>query len=164
MRTIEDILNDYCGCYGPVLNDRTEKFSSSGMEAYEYLKGFISALGDLNILNPDEVIKKMDKIANKYMPEKLSDSDKTDADKLLKITKGKKIHTYNSWNGSSDDIVVENIDILTNSIHFFGTNNWGGKSGIYVDVKCLDELLSKGKAMKHNTIDGCDVKTLWTIN
>nr|DAJ40603.1 MAG TPA: hypothetical protein [Caudoviricetes sp.] len=39
----------------------------------------------------------------------------------------------------------------------------GGKSGIYVDIEYLDELLSKGCATKHNTIERCDVITSWTI-
>ena len=38
MKTLEDILTDYCGCFGPALNDKDEKFTTSGTEAYEYLK------------------------------------------------------------------------------------------------------------------------------
>ena len=115
MKTLEDILTDYCGCFGPALNDKDEKFTTSGTEAYEYLRG-------------------------------------------------KKMHIYESWNGSSMTIIVENVEIFTKSVLFSGTNSyWGGKSGIYVDIEYLDELLSKGCATKHNTIERCDVTTSWTI-
>lgn len=164
MKTLEDILTDYCGCFGPALNDKDEKFTTSGMEAYEYLKGFISSLGELNVLQSDEVIQKLDRIARKYIPNKLSDAEKSDAAKILKLTRGKKMRIYESWNGSSMTIIVENVEIFTKSVLFSGTNSyWGGKSGIYVDTEYLDELLSKGCSTKHNTIERCDVTTSWTI-
>ena len=83
---------------------------------------------------------------------------------LLELTRGKKLHTYDSWNGSSMTIVVEKAELLSNSVLFSGTNYWGGKSGIYVDFEYLEELLSNGSASKHNQIERCDVVTNWTIN
>lgn len=163
MKTLEDILNDYCGCFGPVLNERTEKFSSCGMEAYKYLQGFILSLGELNVLDSNKAIQELDKIAKKYVPNKLSDSEKRNTDKILKLTRGKKMHTYDSWNGNSMSIIIESVEIFTDSILFSGKNNWGGKSGIYVNMEHLDELLSNGSVTKHNTIERCDVVTSWTI-
>lgn len=163
MKTLEDILNDYCGCFGPVLNERTEKFSSCGIEAYKYLQGFILSLGELNVLDSDKAIQELDKIAKKYVPNKLSDSEKRNADKILKLTRGKKMYTYDSWNGNSMSIIIESVEIFTDSILFSGKNNWGGKSGIYVNMEHLDELLSNGSATKHNTIERCDIVTSWTI-
>lgn len=89
---------------------------------------------------------------------------KLDASKLLKRTRGRKLHTYDSWNGSSTTIVVEDVELLNNSALFSGTNYWGGKSGIYVNFEYLDELLDKGSATKHNTIERCDVVTKWNMN
>lgn len=164
MKTLEDILSDYCGCFGSVLNDKTGKLTSSGVESYEYLKGFISSLGDLNVLNPNEVMEKLDKITSRYMPDKCPNSVKSDSHELLKRTKGKKLYTYDSWNGSSMTIVVEKVELLSNSALFTGKNNWGGMSGIYVELEYLQELLDKGSAAKHNTIERCDVVTSWKIN
>lgn len=163
MITLEDILNDYCGCLGPVLNDVTEKFTSSGEEAYGYLKGFVSYLGGLGVLDSDEVIGKLDKIAGKYMPDKCPDSISSDSKELLKRTKGKTLHTYCSWNGSSATIVVEKVELFSNSACFSGKNSFGGKSGIYVELEYLKELLEKGRVSKHNTIDHCDIVTSWEI-
>lgn len=89
---------------------------------------------------------------------------KLDASKLLKQTKGRKLHIYDSWNGSSMTIVIEDVKLLNDSALFSGTNYWGGKSGIYVNFEYLDELLDKGSATKHNTIERCDVVTKWNIN
>lgn len=159
MKTLGDILSDYCGCFGPALNDKTETFTSSGIESYEYLKGFISSLGDLNVLKSNEVIEKLDKIAGRYMPDKCPDSND-----LLKRTKGKTLYSYDSWDGSSMTIVVEKVDLLNDSALFTGKNHWGGISGIYVELEYLKELLDKGCESRHNTIERCDVVTSWKIN
>lgn len=163
MKTLEDVLTDYCGCFGSALNARTSKFSSSGDEAYNYLKCFISSLGDLGVLNPDDVIKRLDKISERYMPDKIPCKIKLSVTEILKTTKGKKLHTYDSWNGSSMTIVVEKAELLNNSVLFSGKNNWGGESGIYVDFEYLEELLDNGSASKHNQIERCDVVTNWKI-
>lgn len=89
MRTLEDILTDYCGCFGPALNDRTGRFTSSGDEAYKYLKDFISSLGDLGILNPDDTINRLDKISEQYMSGKIPDTIKLSVTEILKVTKGR---------------------------------------------------------------------------
>lgn len=81
-----------------------------------------------------------------------------------KLWMGKKLHTYDSWNGSSMTIVVEKAELLSNSVLFSGTNNWSVKSGIYVNFEYLEELLYNGSASKHNQIERCDVVTRWTIN
>lgn len=164
MKTLGDILSDYCGCFGPALNDKTETFTSSGVESYEYLKGFISSLGDLNVLKSNEVIEKLDKIAGRYMPDKCPDSIKSDSNELLKRTKGKKLYSHDSWDGSSMTIVVEKVELLNDSALFTGKNHWGGTSGIYVELEYLKELLDKGCASRHNTIERCDVVTSWKIN
>lgn len=163
MKTLEDILFDYCGSFGPVVNDKTGKFTSFGIESYKHLKGFISSLGNLGVLSSNDVIKELDKIARPYMSNRVSNSTNLNATKILKLTRGKKLHTYDSWGGSSMTIVVEDIELLSNSVLFSGTNYWGGESSIYVDFKYLDELLNRGSASKHNTIERCDVVTSWTI-
>lgn len=163
MKTLEDILTDYCGCFGPALNDRTGRFTSSGDEAYKYLKDFISSLGDLGVLNPDDTINRLDKISEQYMLGKIPDTIKLSVTEILKITKGKKLHTYDSWNGSSTGIIVDKVELLSDSAFFSGTNHWGGESGIYVDLRYLEELLDKGRSSKHNQIERCDVVTSWII-
>lgn len=85
------------------------------------------------------------------------------AAKILKLTKGNKLHTYDSWNGSSMTIVVDNAELENELVTFSGTNYWGGKSDIYIELKYLDELLEKGCASKHNTIERCDVVTKWEL-
>lgn len=83
--------------------------------------------------------------------------------KIIKATVGHKLHTYNTWDGSSTDITVEYSEMLSNSVLFTGTNAWGGKSDIYVDKDYIEQLIKTGEAVKHNEIDHCDVRTMWSL-
>lgn len=163
MKTIDDILTDYCGCFGPVVNNSTGKFSYSGVEAYKYLKGFITSLGDLGILDSKEAIKKLNLAAKQYLPRKISDPTKLKERDILELVKGKKLYTYDSWGGSSMTISVEHVELFSDHALFSGINSWGGKSGISIDLQYLSELFNTGNVIKHNTIDHCDVKTTWTL-
>lgn len=77
---------------------------------------------------------------------------------------GRKLYTYDSWNGSSCNITIEGAEQESNSVRFTGTNSYGGKSGIYVDNELLPTLLKTGKAERSREIDHCDVKTSWSLN
>lgn len=83
---------------------------------------------------------------------------------IIAATAGRKLHTYDSWNGSSMNITIEDAEQLTNSVKFTGPNAWGGTSGIYVDNDCIASLVLTGKAERHNTIDHCDVVTRYELN
>lgn len=83
---------------------------------------------------------------------------------ILKKTVGRKLHTYDTWNGSSMTITVESAEQQSDGVLFTGTNPWGGKSGIYVYNEFVKQLVAKGKAEKHNEVDHCDVRTDWTLN
>lgn len=78
-------------------------------------------------------------------------------------TIGRKLHTYDTWNGSSMTIHVENAELQYDSVLFTGTNSWGGKSGIYVDKDFVKPLIKNGEAVKHNEVDHCDVRTTWSL-
>lgn len=58
---------------------------------------------------------------------------------------------------------MDKVELLSDSAFFSGTNHWGGESGIYVDLRYLEELLDKGRSSKHNQIERCDVVTSWII-
>ena len=84
-------------------------------------------------------------------------------EKVLAKTSGRKLHTYDTWNGSSMTITVESAEKHTDSVLFTGTNPWGGKSGIYVDNEFVKTLIKTGEAVKHNEVDHCDVRTTWSL-
>ena len=84
-------------------------------------------------------------------------------EKVIAKTAGRKLHTYDTWNGSSMTITVENAEMQANSVLFTGTNSWGGKSGIYVDKEFVKPLIKTGEAVKHNEVDHCDVRTTWSL-
>lgn len=84
-------------------------------------------------------------------------------EKVIAKTVGRKLHTYDTWNGSSMTITVENAEMQSNSVLFAGTNSWGGKSGIYVDKEFVKPLIKTGEAVKHNEVDHCDVRTTWSL-
>ena len=77
---------------------------------------------------------------------------------------GRKLHIYDSWNGSSCNITIEEAEQGTDSVHFTGTNSYGGKSGIYVDNELLSTLIKTGKAERSQEIEHCDVKIIWNLN
>ena len=87
----------------------------------------------------------------------------TDIDEALGYL-GRKLYTYDSWNGSSCNITIEGAEQESNSVRFTGTNSYGGKSGIYVDNELLPTLIKTGKAERSREIDHCDVKTVWSLN
>lgn len=65
MKTLEEILNDYCGCYGPAFDDKTGKLTPSGESAYEYLDHFIHDLSCLvEGIDYDQIMQKLDEITN----------------------------------------------------------------------------------------------------
>ena len=78
--------------------------------------------------------------------------------------KVRKLHIYDSWNGSSCNITIEEAEQGTDSVHFTGTNSYGGKSGIYVDNELLPTLIKTGKAERSQEIEHCDVKIIWNLN
>lgn len=82
---------------------------------------------------------------------------------IAAATIGRKMHTYDSWNGSSMTITVESAEQLSNSVLFTGSNSWGGKSGIYVNNNCVAPLILNGKAEHHNKIERCDVCKEFTL-
>lgn len=77
---------------------------------------------------------------------------------------GRKLLTYDSWNGSSCNITIEEAVQEADSVHFTGTNSYGGKSGIYVDNELLPTLIKTGRAERHQEIDHCDVRKSWKLN
>lgn len=77
---------------------------------------------------------------------------------------GRKLYSYDSWNGSSCNITIEEAKQETDSVHFVGTNSYGGKSGIYVDNELLPILIKTGKAERSREIDHCNVTTRWKLN
>lgn len=82
---------------------------------------------------------------------------------IIAATAGRKMHTYDSFNGSSMTITVETAEQLSNSVLFTGTNAWGGKSGIYVDNDCVAPLILTGSAERHAEIEYCNVTTKFTL-
>ncbi len=65
MKTLEEILTDYCGCYGPAFDDKTGKLTHSGESAYEYLDHFIHDLSRLiDVVDYDQIMKQLDEITN----------------------------------------------------------------------------------------------------
>ena len=76
---------------------------------------------------------------------------------------GRKLHTYDSWNGNSYYITIEGAEQETNAVRFIGTNSYGGKSGIYVDNELLPTLMKTGHAEETDEIDHCDVKRSWSL-
>lgn len=77
---------------------------------------------------------------------------------------GRKLHTYDSWNGSSCCITIEEAEQETNAVRFIGTNSCRGKSEIYVDNELLPTLIKTGHAEESHEIDHCDVKRSWSLN
>lgn len=76
---------------------------------------------------------------------------------------GRKLHTYDSWYGSSCTITIEDSEPETNGRRFTGTNSYGGKSGIYVPDDLLPKLIETGEAEMKQEIDHCTVRTTWTL-
>lgn len=76
---------------------------------------------------------------------------------------GAKLHTYDSWNGSSCTITIEDSEPQTNGRRFTGTNSYGGKSEIYVPDNLLPKLIETGEAEMKQEIDHCTVRTTWTL-
>lgn len=60
---------------------------------------------------------------------------------------GRKLHTYDSWNGSSCSITIEEAE-----------------QEIYVDNELLPTLIKTGHAEESHEIDHCDVKRSWSLN
>lgn len=82
---------------------------------------------------------------------------------ITAATAGRKLHTYDSWYGSSESITIEDVEQFTNSVKFTGTNAWGGKSEIYVYNDCIASLLLTGEAQHHNEIERCDIVTRYDL-
>lgn len=77
---------------------------------------------------------------------------------------GRKLHTYNSWDGITHTITIEAAEQLKDSVRFTGKGDWERQTEIYVDNKHLPTLIKTGKAERHQEIDHCDVKTSWSLN
>lgn len=84
-------------------------------------------------------------------------------EKITAKTVGRKLHSYDTWNGSSMTITVETAELTSDSVLFKGANSWGNKSGIYVGKDYVKTLIKTGEAVRHNEIDHCDVRTTWTL-
>ena len=98
------------------------------------------------------------------MNDKKNTIKEIDIERVIRKTVGRRLSTYDTWNGSSMSIHIENAELASESVLFTGTNSWGGKSGIYVDKEFLKTLIKNGEAVKHNEIDHCDVRTTWSLN
>lgn len=88
---------------------------------------------------------------------------KINIETVVKKTVGRKLQTYDTWNGDSMTITVEEVKEETDGVRFIGTNSWGGKSGIYVGKDYVKTLVKTGEAEKHNEVDHCDVRTTWSL-
>lgn len=88
---------------------------------------------------------------------------KINIETVVKKTAGRKLHTYDTWNGDSMTITVEEVKEETDGVRFIGTNSWGGKSDIYVGKDYVKTLVKTGEAEKHNEVDHCDVRTTWSL-
>ncbi len=76
---------------------------------------------------------------------------------------GKKLYSYDSWNGSSCTITIEKIESESQGLRFIGTNSYDGQSGIFVPEHLIKELIETGSARKTNEIDHCNVETRWSL-
>lgn len=74
---------------------------------------------------------------------------------------GKKLHYYDSWNGNSCDITIEDAEQYVGGVFFSGA---GSKYGISVDDEVLDTLLKTGKAERCREINHCMVRSTWKLN
>lgn len=88
---------------------------------------------------------------------------KINIETVVKKTVGRKLHTYDTWNGDSMTITVEEVKEETDGVRFIGTNSCGSKSGIYVGKDYVKPLIRTGEAEKHNEVDHCDVRTTWSL-
>lgn len=164
MNKLAIILEDFCGCTGPAFDSKTGRLTTEGDKAYQILKNIISKLGELEIIDAKNAHKKLDNLRYGYLLAGRWDYSDANIKKIAKATVGKSLFQYDSWNGSSMTIVIEDIELQNNAIHFTGTNHWGGKSGIYVNRAMVGQLLATGKAEQHNTLEGCDIVTRWSLN
>lgn len=163
MKKFEEILVNYFGGSQPIFDNTTGGLSPSGKKAFKKLKALINELGAVKVLDKNKTLEALKEIVETHvMVSQLDLSSELNGLRLAVI--GKKLFTSESWNGSSMAVVVDGIEILTDSVLFTGKNNWGNRSGIYVDKECLEELIAIGKAVQHKTIDHCDVTTSWTLN
>ncbi|RLT77099.1 hypothetical protein D7V95_05090 [bacterium J10(2018)] len=162
MEKFEDILVNYFGATQPIFDNTTGGLTLSGEKAYKKLKALINKLGAVKVLDKNNVLEALKKIVETHiLISQFNLSSELNGLRLAVI--GKTLFTYDSWNGSSMTIVVDGIEILTDSVLFTGKNNWGNRSGIYVGKEYLEELIATGAAVQHNTIDHCDVTTSWTL-
>lgn len=75
---------------------------------------------------------------------------------------GKKLYSEDTW-GNSMSITVEEVEGDDNYIIAKGTNPWGGKNGIYIEAERILELLAKGSTNTTKEVDGCTVKTTYSL-
>lgn len=88
---------------------------------------------------------------------------KIDIERVINKTVGRRLSTYDTWNGSSMSIHIENAELQSDGVLFTGTDSWGGKSGILVSTDYVKPLIRTGEAEKHNEVDHCDVRTTWSL-
>lgn len=81
----------------------------------------------------------------------------------LQATIGKKLHNYDSWNGSSMTITIETYEVEPSGVRFIGSNAWGNKSGIFVADDEMNELLTTGHAEQERELEGCTTKETWDL-
>lgn len=163
MKKFESILVDYFGATQPVFDDKTGGLTTSGKEAYQKLNKLVNELDAIKVLDKSYSLEVLKEIVEAHIIV-TSTNIASDLAALRLALIGKSLYTYDSWNGSSMSIEIDGIEVLSDSILCTGKNFWGNRSGIYIDKSCLEELIATKKAIRHRTIDHCDVTTSWILN
>ncbi len=164
MASLEKILIEHFNCPQPVFDNNTGGLTKAGKAAYKKLKSLISELADVRVIDKQQVMQALDKMVETHVLVSQIDKLPSELARLQTAVIGKSLYHYSSWSGSSMTIIIDSFEIMDQSILFTGENHWGGRSGIYVDKSHIEELLSTGCAVKHNTIERCDIVTRWTLN
>ena len=163
MNTFENLLINYFGCTPPVFDNNTGALTASGKKAFTQLKNLISGLDSIKVLCKEDVIDALNKITETHVLVSSLNSLGPELEHLRKAVVGKSLFEFDTWNMSSMTIIVDGVEILSDSILFTGQNRWGNRSGIYVNKEYLEELIATGEATQHNTIEQCDVLTNWKL-
>lgn len=156
---------NFCDCKKPLFDNHSGRLTESGRRAYGRLIKFTEALGELKLIDSVDLCKKFDQIVDAIrIRNGYWDFNNNQVSEIAKVTLGKKLYVYDSWNGSSMTITIEDIKIQQDTIQFIGQNAWGNKSGIFVDLTLIEELLATGQAEKSLVLEGCSCKTVWKLS
>lgn len=83
---------------------------------------------------------------------------------IRKLTKGKKLSFYDSWNSHQIGITIETAHRGERETIFSGINQWGKNDRIYITNHLVDKLLRTGEAQEAQTIEYCTVIKRYRID